>query len=188
MKQSLKWFFTKTDLYRNKTTGCLFEWLAESFIQLIHSKHWFIQEQSMWVSNWSIHLTDELKHSRCFTKKSGRKRATSCSEMHSSGIIFLGGARIKTNWQYCVKTVSYSTYCLLICCIVQTLLLMLNCLNNTVCFITHSAAFVLKTEMILQIMWLNEETICHYISDVWFFPDGLLNKLIKTTTTKKTKQ
>lgn len=64
LKHSLNWFVTKTDLYRNKTTGCLFEWLAESFIQLIYLKQWFIQEQSMWLSNWSIHLTDELKHSR----------------------------------------------------------------------------------------------------------------------------
>lgn len=61
-----------------------------------------------------------------------------------------------------VSKLSYSMYCLLICCIVQTLLLMLNCLNNTICIITHSAAFVLKTEMILQIMWLNEETMKLY--------------------------
>lgn len=60
-----------------------------------------------------------------------------------------------------VSELSYSTYCLLICCIVQMLLLVLNCLNNTVCFITHSAAFVLKTEMILQIIWINEEIALH---------------------------
>ncbi len=153
-----------TDSFRNKASECLNETFTNTDSQgyndwlslwashwMVHSKHWLIQEQSIWVSKWSIQehrftgikrlafimseslngafktLTysgrkQELKHfwhfwaelnisfnwiKKCLNQKnviqsnnknSGRKLATSCSEMHSSGIIYLGGARIKTNW------------------------------------------------------------------------------------------
>ncbi len=65
------WIIDSNDLFRNRASGCLYEWIIESLTQMIRSEteqvavfmngslnhwlKWFVQKQSKWLSLWMDH-------------------------------------------------------------------------------------------------------------------------------------